>query len=71
MTNFSSITSPSNNIKTVDINKRYFIGDYLLVECCNLASITIPGRVTYIGNSAFSGCSGLTNMTIPDSVTSI
>ena len=39
--------------------------------CSGLTSVTIPTRVTSIGNSAFSGCSGLTSVTIPNSVTSI
>ena len=34
-------------------------------------SVTIPGGVTSIGDSAFSNYSGLTSVTIPDSVTSI
>ena len=37
----------------------------------NIANITIPNRVTSIGNSAFSGCSSLTSITIPNRVTSI
>ncbi|MBO7683815.1 MAG: leucine-rich repeat protein [Kiritimatiellae bacterium] len=36
-----------------------------------ITDLTIPGGVTSIGSSAFSGCSGLTSVTIPDSVTSI
>ena len=40
----------------------------LIVGCSN--SI-IPGSVTTIGYSAFSGCAGLTSITIPDGITSI
>ena len=34
-------------------------------------NITIPARVTAIGDGAFSGCTGLTGVTIPAGVTSI
>ncbi len=40
-------------------------------SCDSLTSITIPDRVTSIGDEAFRGCTGLTSITIPDSVTSI
>ena len=36
-----------------------------------MASVTIPNRVTSIGESAFNYCIKLTNITIPNSVTSI
>jgi hypothetical protein len=36
-----------------------------------LRSITIPERVTSIGNSAFYGCNSLRNITIPAGVTNI
>ncbi len=39
--------------------------------CSNLASITIPDSVTYIGEYAFWYCDSLASVTIPDSVTSI
>ena len=39
--------------------------------CNSLTSITIPEKVTVIGNHAFNGCNSLTSITIPDSVTSI
>lgn len=47
------------------IRDRAFIGCYLL------ASVTIPNRVTSIGNEAFYDCKSLTSITIPDSVTKI
>ncbi len=37
----------------------------------SLTSLTIPGGVTNIGNSAFEACNGLTNVTIPAGLTSI
>ncbi len=36
-----------------------------------LASVTIPGSVTSIGDDAFSFCPSLTSVTIPSGVTSI
>ena len=39
--------------------------------CSNLVAITIPNRVTTIGNEAFLGCFGLTSMEIPDGVSTI
>ena len=37
----------------------------------NLASVTIPGSVTSIGDATFYDCSSLKSVTIPGSVTSI
>ncbi|MFP3152991.1 leucine-rich repeat protein [Lachnospiraceae bacterium ZAX-1] len=48
--------------------KRWRTKDY---GCEGLTSVTIPGSVTSIGNSAFSGCTGLTSITMPESVKSI
>lgn len=39
--------------------------------CIGVTSITIPDRVTSIGNRAFYGCSGLTSVKIGNGVTSI
>ena len=44
---------------------------FLLCNCTNLTTITIPNSVTSIGDYAFTGCRGLTSITIPNSVTSI
>ena len=40
-------------------------------DCIRLTKVTIPDRVTSIGEGAFLGCTSLTSITIPDSVTSI
>ena len=47
------------------------IGDYAVLGCSSLTSVTIPNSVTSIGQSAFYDCSGLTSVTIPNGVTSI
>ena len=47
------------------------IPDYLCANMVNIPSITIPNRVTSIGNSAFSSCTGLTSITIQNCVMSI
>lgn len=46
------------------------IGEYALAWS-SLSSVTIPGAVTEIGESAFEGCAVLRSVTIPESVTKI
>ena len=46
-----------------------YIGAF--ANCSKMTSVTIPERVTSIGNAAFYRCSGLTSITIPDSVTGL
>ena len=43
------------------------IGSWLLDECCNLTSVTIPDTVTRIGEGAFYKCD-LAELTLPGSV---
>ena len=40
-------------------------------DCTNLTSISIPGRVTTIGDYAFKNCTSLVSVTISNSVTTI
>ena len=47
------------------------ISDYAFSTCNNLASVTIPDSVNYIGAEAFANCSSLTNITIPNNVIAI
>ncbi len=47
------------------------IASSVFSNCSSLESITIPDRVTSIGQDAFYKCSSLESITIPDSVTSI
>ena len=51
--------------------KGYEIYRYAFQGYSSLASVTIGGSVTSIGNGAFRGCSSLASVTIGDSVTSI
>jgi hypothetical protein len=47
------------------------IGDFALMDCASLISITIPDSVTSIGTHAFGGCSNLTSVGIPNGVTRV
>lgn len=46
------------------------VGDYAVIRCGNLKSVSIPDTVTRLGESAFA-LSGLTSVTIPKGVTSL
>ena len=47
------------------------IGDYALVNCSSMTSVSIPSSVTRVGDAAFYNCTGLTSVTIPNNVTYI
>ena len=47
------------------------IPPYLLWGCAEITNVTIPNRVTYIGEGSFYSCWGLTSLYIPIAVTSI
>jgi hypothetical protein len=44
---------------------------YCFFDCDQLASITLPSKLTRIGEGAFGFCDGLTTMSMPHSVTNI
>ena len=47
------------------------IGEFAVIECAGLTSVTFPDSMVAIGDHAFGGCIGLTAVTIPASVTKI
>ena len=47
------------------------IGSKACTFCEALASVDIPGSVTWIAEEAFRGCTSLASVTIPESVTQI
>ena len=61
-----AVTIPSaiNGLPVTGIGYEAFLGS-------GLTSVTIPGSVTSIGDSAFENCYDLSSVAIPDSVTSI
>lgn len=62
---------PKISLKTLVISGGDSIDKYALMNCSNLASITISDSVKTIGESAFSKCSSLTSIIIPNNVTQI
>ena len=58
-------------LRNVDLSFNSKLISFSLDGCSSLTSVTIPGSITSIGDSAFRGCTSLTSVTIPDSVTSI
>jgi hypothetical protein len=63
----TAITIP----ETIDKVPVTGIEDWTFANNASLTSVTLPDKVTRIGNGAFSGCSGLTTVNIPAGVTSI
>ena len=62
----SNITLPTNYN-----GENYVINGHAFYNNDNLMSVTIPSKVTSIGDGAFASCNKLTSVTIPNSVTSI
>lgn len=65
--------SGNNKIKSVQFEEESAcesIGDYAFASCA-FTSITIPEKVTTIGQYAFQQCSNLTEINIPEKVTHI
>ena len=58
-------------LRNVDLSFNSKLISFSLDGCSSLTSVTIPGSITSIGDSAFRGCTSLTSITIPDSVTTI
>lgn len=79
-TNYKSIKSPRNRLKTPQKNDLYIIiippsvkviENNAFAGCAIVNDISIPLSVTSIGANAFKGCSSLYKITIPSSVASI
>ena len=49
----------------------YGINSYAFQDLSGLTSVSIPNRITSIGEGAFRGCTGLTSITLPNSINSI
>ncbi len=59
------------SLKNVAITGGTSIPVHAFDACVGLASVTLPGTVSSIGDGAFSGCTGLRAMVIPTGVASI
>ena len=72
-TGLTTITVAVDNLNYASIEGILFdkAGTILLACPAGLTSVSIPQRVTGIGEGAFYGCSGLTTIDIPQGVTSI
>ena len=66
-----------SNTEITSFNElQYFVGlngipVQAFSNCSNLASVTLPYSLQYVGGSSFMGCRQLTSITIPDKVTEI
>jgi hypothetical protein len=58
-----------DNLKNVACNNTGKIGDNAFESCSNISSLSLGGKVSFIGKNAFKNSSSLTAVTIPNSVT--
>ncbi len=59
------------SLTSIVITNTSKIDSYAFANLTQLTSITLPEKLTTIGDSAFEDCSGLESITIPQAVTSI
>ena len=64
-------TMPANTVISNIRSDTIAIANWAFRNCTNLASITIPLSVRFIGQFAFSHCTSLTSITIPETLTII
>ena len=65
------LTKTITEVTAEDLEGTTKIYDYAFYYCYKLTSVTIPDRVTSIGQQAFMYCDSLPSIAIPDSVTGI
>ena len=63
--------STFNQVSNLTIGDQVRILPYGFVAGSNIASVTIPNSVEFIGGGAFCNCTNLTGITIPDAVKEI
>ena len=75
VTDLGEVFADNTDITSFD-ELQYFMGltaidDNAFMGCSNLASVTLPENITFIGTYAFYGCKALTTFTIPQGVNEV